>query len=145
MFGRVQRAIQSADLDFGYELVEEDWDLKYPVPDPQLALAEQMAIDQARLYTFYAAWLMDEQGNKAARSEIAGIKVAVLDTGFALGHPDFVGRAVTSATFVGQPVQDLHGHGTHCIGTSCGPKAPAGTTPRPPACRGRTCARPTTP
>ncbi len=36
----------------------------------------------------------------------------------------------TSASFVGQPVQDLHGHGTHCIGTSCGPKAPAGSTPR---------------
>jgi acyl-CoA dehydrogenase len=34
-------------------------------------------IDQARLYTFYAAWLMDTQGNKAARTEISGIKVAV--------------------------------------------------------------------
>ncbi len=33
-------------------------------------------------------------------------------------------------TFVGQPVQDLHSHGTHCIGTACGPQAPAGTTPR---------------
>ncbi|CAN5890813.1 hypothetical protein BH24BAC1_BH24BAC1_33760 [soil metagenome] len=60
----------------------------------------------------------------------AGIKVAVLDTGFDLGHPDFFGRPVVSQTFVGQPVQDLHGHGTHCIGTACGPKAPAGTTPR---------------
>lgn len=59
-----------------------------------------------------------------------GIKVAVLDTGFALGHPDFVGRAVVGATFVGQPVQDLHGHGTHCIGTALGPQAPAGATPR---------------
>jgi subtilisin len=59
-----------------------------------------------------------------------GIKVAVLDTGFDLGHPDFVGRPVVSSTFVGQPVQDLHGHGTHCIGTACGPKAPAGSTPR---------------
>ena len=59
-----------------------------------------------------------------------GIKVAVLDTGMDLGHPDFVGRPVISAQFVGQAVQDLHGHGTHCIGTSCGPKAPAGTTPR---------------
>ena len=37
----------------------------------------RIAIDQARLYTYYAAWLMDEQGNKAARTEIAGIKVAV--------------------------------------------------------------------
>jgi subtilisin family serine protease len=60
----------------------------------------------------------------------SGIKVAVLDTGFDLGHPDFAGRPVVSATFVGQPVQDLHGHGTHCIGTSCGPQAPAGSTPR---------------
>ncbi len=34
-------------------------------------------IDQARLYTLYAAWLMDSAGNKAARTEISGIKVAV--------------------------------------------------------------------
>jgi subtilisin len=60
----------------------------------------------------------------------AGIKVAVLDTGMDMSHPDFVGRSFTAATFVGQPVQDLHGHGTHCIGTSCGPKSPSGTTPR---------------
>lgn len=59
-----------------------------------------------------------------------GIKVAVLDTGFDPLHPDFVGRTIFSQTFVGQPIQDLHGHGTHCIGTACGPKAPAGNTPR---------------
>lgn len=60
----------------------------------------------------------------------AGIRVAVLDTGMDLGHPDFAGRPMTSQTFVGQPVQDLHGHGTHCIGTACGPKSPPGSTPR---------------
>jgi subtilisin len=61
----------------------------------------------------------------------AGIKVAVLDTGMDLGHPDFLGRSVASQSFVaGEPVQDLHSHGTHCIGTSCGPQSPAGTTPR---------------
>jgi subtilisin len=61
-----------------------------------------------------------------------GIKVAVLDTGMDMGHPDFAGRLIVgqTRTFVGQPVQDLHGHGTHCTGTACGPKAPAGTTPR---------------
>ena len=59
-----------------------------------------------------------------------GIRVAVLDTGFDLQHPDFAGRAVTSQSFVpGQAVQDGHGHGTHCIGTALGAKCP-GVRPR---------------
>lgn len=60
----------------------------------------------------------------------AGMKVAVLDTGMALNHPDFAGRSFVTQTFVGQPVQDLHGHGTHCIGTACGTKTPPGLYPR---------------
>ncbi|WP_440945561.1 S8 family serine peptidase [Methanosarcina sp. T3] len=59
-----------------------------------------------------------------------GIKVAVLDTGFDIGHPDFIDRSFTTETFVGQPVQDMHSHGTHTIGTACGPKEPSGDTPR---------------
>jgi acyl-CoA dehydrogenase len=39
----------------------------------------RLAVDQARLYTFYAAWLMDTAGNKAARTEISGIKVAAIN------------------------------------------------------------------
>jgi subtilisin len=55
----------------------------------------------------------------------AGIKVAVLDTGLDLTHPDFVGRAITAKSFItGEDAQDLQGHGTHCIGTSCGPLNP---------------------
>ncbi len=60
----------------------------------------------------------------------SGIKVAVLDTGMDLGHPDFSGREFTTETFVGQPVQDLHSHGTHCTGTACGSRMPAGNIPR---------------
>jgi hypothetical protein len=57
-----------------------------------------------------------------------GIRVAVLDTGFDLGHPDFAGRAVTATSFVaGQSPQDVHGHGTHCVGTACGPRTPQGS------------------
>jgi subtilisin family serine protease len=60
-----------------------------------------------------------------------GIRVAVLDTGFDLAHPDFAGRSPITASFVpGETVQDGHGHGTHCIGTSCGPRAPTGTARR---------------
>lgn len=55
----------------------------------------------------------------------AGIKVAVLDTGLDLNHPDFVGRTITERSFIpGETVQDANGHGTHCIGTSCGPLNP---------------------
>jgi subtilisin len=54
-----------------------------------------------------------------------GIRLAVLDTGFDQSHPDFTGRTIKSQSFVaGQAVQDLHGHGTHCIGTAMGPKCP---------------------
>jgi subtilisin family serine protease len=57
-----------------------------------------------------------------------GVRVAVLDTGMDTRHPDFVGRSITARSFVsGESVQDGHGHGTHCIGTACGPKAPAGS------------------
>lgn len=52
-----------------------------------------------------------------------GIRVAVLDTGFDLDHPDFAGRIVPAQTqsfIAGQAVNDGNGHGTHCIGTSLG-------------------------
>jgi acyl-CoA dehydrogenase len=39
----------------------------------------RMEIDQIRLYTFKAAWLMDTQGNAAARTEVAAIKVAAME------------------------------------------------------------------
>lgn len=55
-----------------------------------------------------------------------GIKVAVLDTGMDLTHPDFVGRTIISKSFIeGEAVQDGNGHGTHCIGTACGPSSSA--------------------
>lgn len=59
-----------------------------------------------------------------------GIKIAVLDTGLDLTHPDFAGRKITSQSFIrGEAVQDQNGHGTHCIGTACGSKTPS-TSPR---------------
>lgn len=58
-----------------------------------------------------------------------GVRVAVLDTGLDLDHPDFRGRAVTSRSFIGnQDVQDENGHGTHCIGTACGSRQPSNGT-----------------
>lgn len=52
----------------------------------------------------------------------AGIRIAVLDTGFFATHPDFASRSVTAESFIsGEGPEDVHGHGTHCIGSACGP------------------------
>jgi subtilisin family serine protease len=54
-----------------------------------------------------------------------GATIAVLDTGVDLDHPDLATRFRESAhavSFVpGEPVQDTHGHGTHCVGVAGGP------------------------
>ena len=89
------------------------------------ALAAPLFADNAQ-----ATWGI--QAVKADSSPMSGrgIAVAVLDTGFDLAHPDFAGRDVTAMSFVtGEQAQDGHGHGTHCIGTSCGPRSPS-TGPR---------------
>jgi subtilisin family serine protease len=54
-----------------------------------------------------------------------GIRVAVLDTGLDLHHPDFAGRNVVANSFVGGTAQDVQGHGTHTAGTIAGPAASA--------------------
>lgn len=80
--------------------------------------------------TAQATWGIQAAGADASPWSGAGIGVAVLDTGFDLSHPDFTDRHVTSCSFVpGEQVQDGHGHGTHCIGSSCGPRSPS-TGPR---------------
>jgi len=97
-------------------------DLKLPgAPPPEEELAPEV---------LGATWGLVRCKVPSSSRSGAGIKLAVLDTGMDTGHPDFAGRMIAAGSFVGQPVQDLHGHGTHCIGTACGPKAPSGTTPR---------------
>jgi acyl-CoA dehydrogenase len=49
----------------------------------------RVEIDQARLLTLHASWLMDTQGNAAARSQVAAIKVVAME----VAH-DVVNRAV---------------------------------------------------
>jgi subtilisin family serine protease len=75
-------------------------------------------------------WGLVQTGVVTSAFSGQGIKVAVLDTGMSLDHPDFADRIIVSRSFVsGEKVDDGHGHGTHCIGTSCGPRVP-GQPPR---------------
>ena len=45
-----------------------------------------------------------------------GVRVALLDTGLDVAHPDLRGRVVGSAVFAGDNLLDRHGHGTHVAG-----------------------------
>ena len=46
-----------------------------------------------------------------------GVKVAVLDTGVHLNHPDLQNNILASRDFTGGgTAQDVRGHGTHCAG-----------------------------
>lgn len=57
-----------------------------------------------------------------------GVRVAVLDTGIDVGHPDLAGKVVASKSFVpNQPVDDVNGHGTHCAGNVAGGSTLANT------------------
>lgn len=51
----------------------------------------------------------------------AGVKAYIIDTGIALGHTDFGGRAVTGFDAIdGGAAEDCNGHGTHVAGTAGG-------------------------
>ncbi len=90
----------------------------------------------ARCFSDTTAFTWGLQATKVDSSSQSGhgVRVAVLDTGFDASHPDFIGRSIHRATFIpaSEPdndVNDRNGHGTHCIGTSCGARNP-GVGPR---------------
>lgn len=87
-----------------------------------------------------ATWGLQATGVVGSTLNGTGVRMAVLDTGFDVTHPDFVGRSVTSESFIPATITDgsgnlitltdrsativQSGHGTHCIGTACGPSNP---------------------
>ena len=74
--------------------------------------------------SLYFTWGLQATGVSTSYASAPDIRVAVLDSGFDLDHPDFSGRNPLARSFVPgvATVQDGFGHGTHVIGTCCGPR-----------------------
>ncbi|MBC7807611.1 MAG: S8 family serine peptidase [Akkermansiaceae bacterium] len=90
-----------------------------PLPDS----GGMMGIQQDNSHSWCLSLIGIPPGYKRATGK--NVKVAVLDTGVDLLHPDFAGRFtedVNARSFVeGESVQDGNGHGTHCAGVVGGP------------------------
>ena len=77
------------------------------VPSDPL-LGRQWYVQADRAFDYWSAL--------ARPPALAGVRVAVIDSGIDLGHPDFRGRIAAARSFVGGSAQDTDGHGTFVAG-----------------------------
>ena len=77
-------------------------------------------------------WALQAMGIEPGHTPTGrGVRVAVLDSGLDIGHPDFTRRrwdTGNARNFVDDTgplnIGDVHGHGTHCVGLLAGPFRP---------------------
>ena len=123
-FALLSGAASSLDRDYlrGYRDATNHLIDRLLSGDPAAVVRPRAAVDES-----VVTWGLEATLVPVSRLSGAGIKVAVLDTGFDDAHPDFLGRLVTKKLFATRSAPgDMDGHGTHCIGTACGPLNPSG-------------------
>jgi len=93
------------------------------VPAPEEARIAALFNDTAA-----ATWGLQATRVLTSRFSGRGVRVAVIDTGLDLNHPDFRGRRIVTRLFApeGTRPEPTNTHGTHCVGTACGPRNPVG-------------------
>ena len=98
----------------GWQVREGAWAAPPPSPPRPTASA---SVDETAV-----TWGLNATGVSQYRCTGNGARIAVLDTGLDMRHPDFAGRVIQGQSFVAGDTtfQDRHGHGTHCAGTAAG-------------------------
>jgi subtilisin family serine protease len=126
-----ERKIKSADALFYNELgiallgADEEIIERLSAPDAEYLIEPEKVVyipdDIAGEGEQDATWGIHITGALQSPFSGLGVRVAIIDTGYDPTHPDFTGREITGHSFVPEEtVEDLHGHGTHCLGIACG-------------------------
>lgn len=109
---------QNADLEKVMNLLGKDPNVEYVQPN---YIFKTTAVPSDPLYG--QMWAMPKIEAPSAWDIGTGsnsVKVAVIDTGVDLNHPDLQGNLITGRNFINtsSSPQDDHGHGTHVAGTA---------------------------
>ncbi|GAB2974225.1 S8 family serine peptidase [Saccharothrix stipae] len=122
---QVTRLTRAAEAPGPIAVVEAERVVHAYSATPDTEQAEAAAVDES-VFT----WGLQAVGANLSSVTGKGVRIAVLDTGFTVAHPDFAGRTVITQSFIdGETVDDAHGHGTHCIGSAAGPRKAASGGP----------------
>ena len=104
-------------------------------PDRAIELTETLPFGVKRI----SAYLLEGVGAYQAGFRGAGARIAVLDTGIDLDHPDLVasidGALGRNCVDESLPPNDGHGHGTHVAGTAAAPRNNVGVVGVAPEAR----------
>src|ERR1700680_1115252 len=95
-----------ASVGKGSVLAIEEDRVVYAIPEITQLAKEVSGMSHA---DGHVTWGLQATRVDGSRWSGKGIKVAVLDTGLDLQHPDFVGRTIVKQSFVpGETIQDCH-------------------------------------